>query len=1542
MKTIFSILSITLASIAFNASAQTYIYDDAGRLEKLLYDNGKGVAYTYDVRDNLTQINQIAVPPAVTNLAVSVISSTAATLTWQHTGDVLLYLIQSRIIGTDDWVNGASVDNVNARSAAITLTPGVERTFRIVVFGSTGDESAPSGEIEIPSQDPLIVTTLEDENDLVLGQGVGDSLREVIAVAVAGETIEFASYLTGGKILLKNGELTVTKSITIDGSALPELITIDADVAGRAFSISGAEAVTIKGLRMRNGKADDGGAVRSTDSVLTLDECIIVGNEATQRGGGVCGLGTGILILSDTTILGNTAGTQGGGIFNASGVYLEIVFSSISSNFADAGGGLFNNGVATLVDRSGFWENSALVNGGGILNLGTDVLVENSTVASNSSAQGSGGGITNEAGGSLIIRHSTIAANTGNGIVNNASATLILDNSIVGSNFNLLNSPLDVEGDYTAVGANIVRVQSGSLLGGPVALKGDPVLGPLANYGARSKNMPLQVGSPALDAGVLTANTPSSDQASAFRPNGVGPDLGSIESRLSSESNLEWLTTSAGPLSPVFRSSTTAYTATVTNQTTTVAFRPAKLQSGQTVDIRINESGYTEVESKAASNELPLIEGENSVEVRVTAQNGNTTKTYTITVIRGTAKSANTDLEILTSSAGSLSPSFDSETRSYNSVVSEGTTTATVTATLANADASMEVRVNYGTYVALASGAASSPLALDVGPNAVDIKVTAQDGATTEVHSLTITREPSASLNVLLSDLSASAGPLSPGFSPGVFVYNVEVSDDVASTSVTPTATQSATSIKARINGGSFVSIDSGATSDQLALAAGVNLIEVEATAQGDATIQSYSIIVTRIIETLELITGTGNADSTKPSMSLDCRYIAFASSASNLVAGDNNNNEDVFVYDRIEDTMKLISKSDGGQLGDRNSTDPAISADGLFVTFQSEARNLVPGDENGGTDPSAGRDIFVYDLVNDTIERVSLRDNGGESNQASGNPSISGDGRYVAFESSANNLVSGYAVGNTNVYILDRTENTIIGIPVPFADILTNRDSLNPAISTDGAYVAFEFSVDRNDDNQSLNYRYTDIYLYGTGSGAVQRISGTKIGTEADSTKSEAPSISADGRYIAFESNLEDIDFYDTNDAVDVFVYDRETEITRRVSANGSTGGQLFKDSTNPSLSGDGRYVAFESMASNLVDSDTNNAIDIFMTDLATGEITLASVNADGVQGNDYSYLPSLSYDGKCMVFQSAASNMVSGDFNSSDDIFVAETQAVAPSSIADLAGLTTNLGSLSTGFSTFSATVAEDLDSFILKPLVVDSGSTIQARVNSGEFVSIAANEVSALSLAPGANTVDIKVTAPDGAVTKVFALSVERASVDLEALVNANLAALTTSAGTLTPIFASDNLSYATVVENSTNSITLSPTLANENATVTVNGAVVDSGSASDSIGLGVGSNTIILTVTALDGLTKKTYAMAVTRAPDGTIQISDIQKINGSPAKLRVTWVSEFAAIYVIEQSTDLDDWQALDGDIFSEGELTTADVELDEPLSEKVFLRVRIK
>ena len=432
MKTILSILSIALATLALNASTQSYDYDDAGRLIRVLYANGKGVRYAYDERDNLRNVFSIDIPPAVTNVTLrSNDQNMEGKLEWEYTGDGLVrFQVESRIRGTDEWVVEFNIDDGNARSADITFTFGENRSYRIIVFSLT-QNSVPSEPVTPPAQGTLVVTTLEDENNRVLGQGAGDSLRELLDVAINGEVIEFAPYLTNGTIVLKHGELKVTKHITIDGSSLPERITIDADNKGRVFSVSNTFVATIKGLRMTKGFAEKGGAILNAGTILTVDECEIFGNIATLWGGGIANLSRGILVVSDSKVSANIAGQYGGGIANDEESSIEVVFSSVFGNFSGVGGGLFIAGESggpfgpansMRVDRSGIWGNSAQGDGGGIFSLGTDTLIENSTIASNSSTEGLGGGITNYDGGSMVIRHSTIAELPGSASLRFASA----------------------------------------------------------------------------------------------------------------------------------------------------------------------------------------------------------------------------------------------------------------------------------------------------------------------------------------------------------------------------------------------------------------------------------------------------------------------------------------------------------------------------------------------------------------------------------------------------------------------------------------------------------------------------------------------------------------------------------------------------------------------------------------------------------------------------------------------------------------------------------------------------------------------------------------------------------------------------------------------------------------------------------------------------------------------------------------------------------------------------------------------------------------
>jgi Tol biopolymer transport system component len=396
-----------------------------------------------------------------------------------------------------------------------------------------------------------------------------------------------------------------------------------------------------------------------------------------------------------------------------------------------------------------------------------------------------------------------------------------------------------------------------------------------------------------------------------------------------------------------------------------------------------------------------------------------------------------------------------------------------------------------------------------------------------------------------------------------------------------------------------------------------------------------------------------GNGGSYTSSISGDGRYVAFESGASNLVMGDTNAVGDVFVKDRQTGQITRVSVDDSGNQGNAVSGNPSISADGRFVAFQSFASNLVAGDTNGRYD------VFVYDMQTGQIGRVSVDNTGIQGNAGSSDPTISADGRYVAFVSSATNLIP----GDTNVagvVVHDRStgQNTRVSV-----DSAGNPSSgSKPSINANGRFVAFESSLANlvpGDNNSASDIFVHDRDVSGSGvfdtPGNIQttRVSVDNNGVQGNAD-SMAPAISADGRYVAFDSRATNLVAGDTNNREDTFVHDRQTGQTTRVSVD-SAGNQGNSVSYWPvSISADGRYVAFGSDASNLVAGDTNNVWDIFVRDRQAGQTIRASVSSSGTEGNNNSYGPSLSADGKVVAFESDATTLETGDSNSNSDIFV------------------------------------------------------------------------------------------------------------------------------------------------------------------------------------------------------------------------------------------------------------------------------------------------
>jgi len=446
---------------------------------------------------------------------------------------------------------------------------------------------------------------------------------------------------------------------------------------------------------------------------------------------------------------------------------------------------------------------------------------------------------------------------------------------------------------------------------------------------------------------------------------------------------------------------------------------------------------------------------------------------------------------------------------------------------------------------------------------------------------------------------------------------------------------------------------------------------------------------------TRESLTGASgqqaNGASFGASLSADGSLVAFQSNASDLVPGDTNNFTDVFVRDRINATTTRVSVASNGAQANNTGMFPAISGDGRYVAFSSGATNLDPGATSGFGE------VYVRDLTTGNTSRVSRTPTGGEPDSSSGGDavSISRDGRYVAFTSSATNLVPGGTPGQSDfsprrVYVYDTKADKTVLVAVTSAG--APADGEQPSISADGRYVAFSavralvpgdtngvgdvYIRDRDADGNGI------FDEAGAGKTSTTLVSVALDGTSAGNANStgrplDGPlALSADGRQVAFASNASNLVADDTNSKTDVFVRDLRAGKTARVSvaSDGSQGNDRSGGfATGLALSADGRRVAFASDASNLVAGDRNFKTDVFVHDrdadgngtfdeagAGKATTTLESVSTGGTQGDDASgggsgaiAGVSLTGDGTGLAFGSFATNLVAGDTNAVSDVF-------------------------------------------------------------------------------------------------------------------------------------------------------------------------------------------------------------------------------------------------------------------------------------------------
>jgi Tol biopolymer transport system component len=410
---------------------------------------------------------------------------------------------------------------------------------------------------------------------------------------------------------------------------------------------------------------------------------------------------------------------------------------------------------------------------------------------------------------------------------------------------------------------------------------------------------------------------------------------------------------------------------------------------------------------------------------------------------------------------------------------------------------------------------------------------------------------------------------------------------------------------------------------------------------------------------------GDPNSSTIDPSISRDGRYVAFTSGASDLVPGDGNDLGDVYVRDLQTGTTVRASVDATGGDSDNENWSPSLSADGRYVAFVSRASDLGPSDDNGF------EDVYVRDLQTGTTVRASVGATGGDSDGQSNDPVISGDGRRVAFRSEASNLVTDDGNELEDVFVRDLQSGTTVRASLDTAGGDPNgASSLSVTMSADGRYVAF--ASEASDLVPGDGNGLYDVFVRDLQAATTTRVSVDTAGGDPDDA-SEGAAISADARYVAFASRASDLVPGDGKGFSDVFVRDLTTNTTTRLSVD-TAGGDADHESYAPSISADGRYVGFTSFATDLIAHDGNDFADVFLRDRQLGRTIRVSqdlVHREGNRESGHEGGAALSADGRFMAFDSLASNLVPDDGNDVHDVFVkyarqVEVTGITPDDVA------------------------------------------------------------------------------------------------------------------------------------------------------------------------------------------------------------------------------------------------------------------------------------
>lgn len=376
-----------------------------------------------------------------------------------------------------------------------------------------------------------------------------------------------------------------------------------------------------------------------------------------------------------------------------------------------------------------------------------------------------------------------------------------------------------------------------------------------------------------------------------------------------------------------------------------------------------------------------------------------------------------------------------------------------------------------------------------------------------------------------------------------------------------------------------------------------------------------------------------GNGSCAAPALSSDGRYVAFETNAPGLAPGNSASFRDVLVRDRETGTIEVASKSSSGAPGNQHSEHCDISGDGRFVVFSSYATTLVTAAGLSTAMPN----VYLRDRATQQTVLVSRTPSGDAGAGSSFDPTISKDGRYVAFTSNAGDLVVGDSPNSYDAFVFDRLTGTITRENTTPGGIASDGISWATSISADGRFIAFRSNA-TNLVGTLPQHGPSEAYVRDRWLGVTKLVSHAAGGDIANAHVFRV-TLSDDGSMCSFESTASNLVPGDTNSLQDSFVWWRSTDTVTRESL-GAAGNQLLAETSATSLSGDGRYLTFSNSDPSVVTGDTNGVSDVFVRDLHVRSNSRISQSAAGIEGNATSYEGALNADGSVAVFITKANN--------------------------------------------------------------------------------------------------------------------------------------------------------------------------------------------------------------------------------------------------------------------------------------------------------------